>query len=116
MSEPALPPKKQRIVPTVSIDSTDAQAKIAKIVKNIMSFSNDTENTVGTGARIQVLQSIGAGIDSIEEWVDVDHSNRVTARWVFAREIQKRRPKAVNLCDIESPKSSRFVGVPGDLR
>jgi hypothetical protein len=39
-----------------------------------------------------------------EEWVEVDHSNRVTARWVFLREIQRRHRKAAHLCDIELPK------------
>lgn len=101
---PSLPPLKERLVPTTSIDSSEAFEPIQRIVADIIDFGGDTKNTVGSGARIQVLQTIGTGEESIEEWVDVEHSNRVTARWVFAREVQRRRPKALNLCDPEQPK------------
>ncbi|WP_010170110.1 hypothetical protein [Bacillus coahuilensis] len=39
----------------------------------------------------------------------MDHSNRVSARWVFIREAQKTYGKAVNLCDIEDPKLDALV-------
>jgi type III restriction enzyme len=39
----------------------------------------------------------------------VEHSNRVTARWVFLRELQKRHRKAAHLCDIEHPKFDVFI-------
>ena len=104
IERPSLQPLKERFVPTTSIDSSAAFDPIRRIVGEILDFSSDTLNTVGSGARIQVLQTIGTGEESNEEWVDVGHSNRVTARWVFAREVQKRRPKALNLCDPEQPK------------
>jgi type III restriction enzyme len=105
----SLDPRKERHVPSVSIDSSEAQAPIQNAVRSIMNFSGDGENTVGPGSRIQVLQTIGREGDTTEEWVDVAHSNLVTARWVFAREVQKRRPKALHLCDIEDPKFDVMV-------
>ena len=106
---PSLPPQKERFVPSVSVESADAHAEIQRIVRSVMTFDGDGQNTVGNGARMQVLQTIGSGDDATEEWVEVEHSNHVTARWVFAREIQRRKPKALNLCDIEEPKFDVMV-------
>lgn len=103
-TRPSLEPQKERFVPSVSVESADAHAKVQRIVRGIMTFDGDAHNTVGAGARIQVLQTIGTGEEATDEWVEVEHSNLVTARWVFAREIQRRKPKALNLCDIEEPK------------
>jgi type III restriction enzyme len=103
-TRPTLPALKERSVPNVSINSAAAQKPIAAIVRKIVNFAGNSENTVGPGARMQVLQTIGSGEDAREEWVEVEHSNRVTARWVFLREIQRKHPKAAHLCDIENPK------------
>lgn len=106
---PSLPPLKERSVPTVSIYSAAAKVKIEKIVNDIMDFSADPINTVGKGGRMQVLQTIGSGEEAIEEWIEVEHSNKVTARWIFLREIQKRHAKAARLCDIEHPKFDALI-------
>jgi type III restriction enzyme len=108
---PILDPKKERTVPVVSVNSAAAKAPIAEIIRRIPNYQNNPEDTVGKGGRIQVLQSIGQG-DGVmpkEEWVEVEHSNRVTARWVFLREIQRRHRKAAHLCDIELPKFDALV-------
>jgi len=98
------PPLKKKTVATAAIDSTDAKAPIKEIVDKMIDYRKDSVNVVGKGGRIKVLQDIGSAKDAKEEWVEVEHSNRVTARWVFVRAIQKRHPKAVRLCDIEYPK------------
>lgn len=107
--KPSLPVLKERSVPSVSVDSADAQKPIHRIVADIIPFQEDTDATKGIGARIQVLQTIGKDSEQTEEWVEVEHSNKVTARWIFAREVQKRRPKALHLCDIEHPKFDVLV-------
>jgi len=98
------PALKKRTVATVAVDSTEAKGPIKEIVDKMMDYRKDKVNVIGKGGRIQVLQDIGSSTESKEEWVDVEHSNRVTARWVFVRAIQKHHPKAVRLCDIEYPK------------
>ncbi len=108
-SKLTLPPKKARELPEASIDSTHAIEPIRKIISSIQDFRRDTINTIGRGGRIQVLQTIGLNGKEIEEWVEIEHSNRVTARWIFAREIQKTYAKAINLCDIENPKFDALV-------
>jgi type III restriction enzyme len=104
-----LPAKKDRTVPEVSINSVHAKEPIRKIIQQIHDYRNDKVNTIGKGGRIQILQTIGSGQRKTEEWVEIEHSNRVTARWVFVREIQKYYGKAVNLCDIEDPKFDALI-------
>lgn len=100
-SKLTIPPKDTRELPEVSIDSSGAINPIRKIIKSTQDYRADTVNTIGKGGKIQVLQVIGEQGDEHEEWVEVEHSNRVTARWIFIKEVQKTYSKALNLCDIE---------------
>ena len=106
---PILQPKWKLKVPEISINSKNAQLPIKEITDRIQDFRYDNINTIGKGGRIQVLQSIGTENNTQEEWVEIDHSNRVSARWLFIREAQKTYRKAVNLCDIEDPKLDALV-------
>lgn len=101
--------KKIKELPEVSIDSSNAIEPIRKILKSVQDYRRDDVNTIGKGGRIQVLQTIGHAGKEREEWVEVEHSNRVTARWIFSREVQKSYGKALNLCDIEDPKFDALV-------
>lgn len=106
---PTRPALKHKEVTTVSINSAAAQDPIREIVRMIPTYKTNTDDTVGQGGRIQILQTIGKDSSAKEEWVEVEHSNRVTARWVFLRELQKRHRKAAGLCDIEHPKFDAFI-------
>jgi type III restriction enzyme len=104
-SRKTTPVKKDRSVPLIAVDSSDAKEPIGEIVSTIFDFSRDLNgNTVGKGQRIQVLQTVGSDGESTEEWVELEHSNRVTARWIFRKQLAKSHSKAENLCDIEQPK------------
>ena len=104
-----LSPKKRMELPEVSIDSSNAIQPIKKILKLVQDYRKDDVNTVGKGGRIQVLQTIGKNGKDHEEWVEVEHSNKVTARWIFSREVQKTYAKALNLCDIEDSKFDALI-------
>jgi len=115
-AKPYKEPLRPRQVPTVSVDSTHARAPIADIIAHTQNFARDQDNTVGKGGRIQVLQTIGEGASAIEEWVEVAHSNRVTARWIMRREVQRLFPSRgdrdinpIHLCDIEDPRFDALV-------
>jgi type III restriction enzyme len=103
-SRPTRPSLKSKEVPTVSINAAPAMEPIQDIVSKIMDFSGDAINVVGKGEQMHVLQTIGSGKESEGHWVEAERSNRVMARWVFLREVQKTQPKAVLLCDLEHPK------------
>lgn len=106
---PTRPPLTQMTVPIVSINSASATEPIRDVVRKIPTYQENTEDTIGKGSRIQILQTIGKDSSGKEDWVDVDHSNRVTARWVFLRELQKRHRKAAHLCDVEHPKFDALI-------
>ena len=55
---------------------------IRNVIASIHDYRFDNINTVGKGGRIQVLQTIGQPGATSEEWMDTEHSNRVTARWI----------------------------------
>ena len=96
-------------VPTASINSAAAKDPICNIAWLIPNYKGNTDDTVGTGGRIQILQKIGEDSVAKEEWVEIEHSNKVTARWVFLRELQKRHRKAAHLCDIEHAKFDALI-------
>jgi type III restriction enzyme len=98
-----MPARKVKLFPEVSINSDLAMDPIRRATASIHDYRVDNVNTVGKGGRVQVLQTVGRHDDAVEEWVEIEHSNRVTARWVFLREVQKTYAKAINLCDIEAP-------------
>lgn len=106
---PTRPALKHMEVPIASINSAAATEPIREVVRKIPTYKGETEDTTGKGGRIQILQTIGKDSHAREEWVDVEHSNRVTARWIFLREIQKRHRKSGHLCDIEHPKFDAFI-------
>ncbi|WP_096271751.1 DEAD/DEAH box helicase family protein [Paucisalibacillus globulus] len=106
---PLQAPQKKLYVPEISIYSESAKKPIKNVIDNIQDFRDDKVNTIGKGGRIQVLQTIGSENDHDVEWVELDHSNPVSARWIFVREIQKYYAKAVNLSDIENVKFDALV-------
>jgi len=95
-------PRSTALLPQVSIDATNALEPIKNIIERIPDFRDDVSNTAGKGSRIRVLQSIGSDRKGKEQWIETQHTNRITARWVFKREIQAYYPKIVNLCDTEN--------------
>jgi type III restriction enzyme len=115
-NKPYKEPLKHREVPTVSVDSSYARAPIARIVDATHDYREGGVNTVGKGGRIHILQTIGQGGGSVEEWVEVEHSNPVTARWIMRREVHRlfpshgdRQRSPINLCDIEDPRFDALI-------
>ncbi|MHC9420571.1 DEAD/DEAH box helicase [Sphingomonas citri] len=109
-------PEPPRTVPIIGIHSQAAKQPIAKVVNKMLDFTSGGGNTVGQGSRMLVLQEIGSGAAANYEWVEVEHSNRVTARSIFRRELQRlysgalrRAGGPINLVDIELPKFDALI-------
>lgn len=109
-------PHPPRTVPTLGILSRDAKQPIAEIVGRMIDFRGGGANTVGQGSRMLVLQEIGTGADADFDWVEIEHSNRVTARAIFRRELQRlysgalrRAGGPINLVDIEMPQFDALI-------
>lgn len=98
------PVRKIKSVPVAGINTVDAKAAIDTIMTRLPDYRLDTVNTVGTGSKARVLQKVGEESDAEVEWVEVSHSNPVTARWVFLRELEHVEPRAARLCNISDPR------------
>lgn len=102
--KPKIAPKKKFLVPKIDKDSSQAYPFIEKIINRIQDYRTDGVNTIGKGEKQVVRQRVGSDENSDETWVEVPHSNLVTARYVFVREIQKHYPEAAEPCDIHEEK------------
>ena len=94
-------PRKSVKLPLTTIDAKNAMDPIKNIINTIPDFRGDQVNTVGTGSRIKIFQNIGTDGTVKNEWVEIKHTNRITARWLLKREMQKYFTKVSNLCDTE---------------
>jgi len=108
-SRPTTSPKATVSVPDVAIDSKMAMTEIKSILDKMIDYSHDTVNTVGTGTTIKVVTEIGSNKSGKELLIETNHSNKVTARWIFKRQIEKLAKNAVTVCDISSPKFDALV-------
>jgi type III restriction enzyme len=102
-------PKKQVRLPRTTLECDKAFKPISAIVSEIIDFSSDSQNTVGIGSHIKILQTIGKDGKFRQEWIEIQHTNKITVRWLFKREVQKYFPRAVNLCDTELPKFDALI-------
>jgi type III restriction enzyme len=100
-----LPPKKRREVPHVYRDPTAAQEPIDEVIRNLIDFRNDTgPNVRGTGAKALVQQRVGAPGTSEVEWVEREHGNAVSARWIFQTAVRRVFPLALEVTRSDDPK------------
>jgi type III restriction enzyme len=102
-------PKREVRLPRTTLECNKALKPINTIVSEIIDFSNDSQNTVGTGSHTKILQTIGKDGKIKQEWVEIQHTNKITARWLFKRELQKYFTNAVNLCDTELSKFDALI-------
>ncbi len=106
---PTIKPIKDISLPTISIETGSAKVEIDREIQEMIDYRSDQINTVGQGEQIKYISSIGSNQELIEMSTKTEHSNKVTARWVFKRELDKLAKKAVTLCDIADPKFDALV-------
>lgn len=106
---PTVQPRLDVCVPDIAIVSDKAMEKIKIELDKMMDCSKDNKNTVGSGSTITVITDIGSNKDGREVTVKTKHSNRVTARWIFKRELEKLAKNAITICDISSPKFDALI-------
>lgn len=96
-------------VPDIAIVSDRAMTEIKNVVDKMMDYSKDDTNTVGEGSTIKVITDIGSNEDGREVTTVTTHSNKVTVRWIFKRELDKLAKNAITICDISAPKFDALV-------
>lgn len=103
-------PRYQMELPDVAVDSSEAEIEIEKLMALMNDYNNDSINTIGLGSTIKVIGTIGdnnAGL--VENEIETGHSNKVSVRWVFKRELGKLEKGAITLCDYSNTKFDALI-------
>lgn len=107
----SLAAKQQRTVPRTFINNVPTVEPVEKVIAKVHDYSQDAVNTHGVGRRRTVQQAIGSSESVDSEWVDFEQSNRVSARWVFRREVARRYKPALMVMNTDTGKFDAKVGV-----
>lgn len=104
------PPRLDLTVPMTGLEGSAAREPIVQLIRDFPDFRNDTVNTNGEGSRKLSKQRLGE--DSEEsEWEVFEQASRVSARWVFHREVQRRYRPALNVVNLAEPKFDAQIGM-----
>jgi len=105
------PVKKEMTVPGTALETSDAVAPVADLIKHLSDYQGDTTNTTGTGSRAIVQRLVGDPSDAEVKWEMFEQSSRVLARWIFQREVRKRHPGALGVAPTSDAKFDAQVGL-----
>lgn len=93
-----LSPTSVRTVPHIYRDPTDAKDRIDDVIKGLLDFRGDNSaNIHGGGAKALVQQRVGTEGSAELQWVERDHGNLVSARWIFQTEVRRQFPLALEV-------------------
>ena len=107
-NRPTVSPLVEAEVPDIIINSEKATPEIKDVIDKMMDYSADSYNTVGAGNQIQVIAEVGHYLGE-EISYKTTHSNPVTVRWIFKRELNKLAKNAITLCDISTKKFDALI-------
>lgn len=106
------PAKTDLEVPMTGLDGSAARAPIAQLLANFSDYRQDQVNTIGQGSRRVSRQKVGqSNSGGSGEWEVFQQASRVSARWVFHREVQRRYRQALNVVNLAEPKLNAIIGV-----
>lgn len=103
--------KQQLTVPRTFVNNAPTVDPVERVITKVHDYSLDAVNTHGVGRRRTVQQTIGSSESVDSEWVDFEQSNRVSARWVFRREVARRYKPALMVMNTDTEKFDAKVGV-----
>lgn len=103
-------PKLDVEVPMTGLDGAAAQGPVQTLMDNFADFRNNQTNTKGQGSRKVLKQRVGLeGQES--EWETFEQASKVSARWIFHREVQRRYRHALDVVNLAEPKLNAVIGV-----
>lgn len=106
------PPKKPMTVPATALETSDAVAPVADLIKRLTNYQHDDgANTTGVGSRAVVQRLVGDPSSSDVKWETFEQSSRVLARWIFQRELRKRHPGALGVAPTSEAKFDAQIGL-----
>lgn len=107
----SMPVKQHLTVPRASINNAATVEPVKAVLAKVHDYSSDTVNTRGVGRRRTVQQAIGSVQAADSEWTDFEQSNRVSARWIFSREVARRYKPALGVMSTDARLFDAKVGV-----
>jgi type III restriction enzyme len=103
-------PKVDLTVPMTGLDGGRARVPIEQLISGFPDFRQNSINTTGEGSRKISKHRLGQGSEE-GEWEVFEEASRVSARWIFHREVQRRYRHALNVVNLAEPKLDARVGI-----
>ncbi|MFJ3208532.1 DEAD/DEAH box helicase [Streptomyces flaveolus] len=103
--------KDQRKVPRTGLDGQAAMKPIEDLLAGMIDFSGSSRNTAGIGGRLVVQQKVGESNSEAGDWQDFQQANKVSARWVFHREVKRLYAQALNVVSTADSRFDVRVGI-----
>jgi type III restriction enzyme len=97
-------PDPAKEVPQIWRDPSAAMDPIDEVIKKLVDFSAGGENVRGGGAKALVQRQVGKPSAPEWEWVERDHGNAVSARWIFQTAVRRQFPLALEVTRSDDPK------------
>ena len=99
-------------IPDVALVAKHAQPGVTKLVSEMTDYRGDGgTNVEADGERAVYRRTVGSKRGSAVAWETFKLSNRVSARWVFNREVRRQYPRAIDIVDLSQPKFDALVGI-----
>lgn len=107
----ALPPLSARSVHTTDLETRAAVEPVRAHLAHLTDFRRDDgTNTRAVGGRVLVQRNIGDDLVPEFTWEEFEHTNLVSARWLFQREVRRRYPGALGVAETDHPKFDALIG------
>lgn len=104
-------PQEQKTVFETAYSTEDAIQPIRDLLDGFTDYrKDDGTNTQSTGGRTVIQRVVGDKGTPTFQWEEFEHSNMVSARWLFQREAARRFQGALGLSPTDSPKFDALVG------
>ncbi len=103
-------PTTEQTVFATAYDTAEAVQPIAQLLADFPDYTGDTTNTRSAGGRSQVQRKVGDNSDPTFVWEDFEHTNLVSARWLFQREVLRLHGGALGLAPTNDQKFDALIG------
>lgn len=106
-----LSPRAVRTISTTDLDTRPAVEPVRQYIARLIDYRRDDgTNTHAKGGRALVQRNVGDQANPDFEWEEFEHSNLVSVRWLFQREVRRRFPGALGVVETDAPKFDALVG------
>jgi len=107
----ALPVRIERSINTTGLDTRHAVEPVRKLITHLTDYRHDEGTNIhAKGGRVFVQRNVGDQTEPDFEWEEFEHTNLVSVRWLFQREIRRRYPGALGVAETDTAKFDALVG------